>query len=147
MSFLITIIYKTTSLSFFVVFTYCINFSNCSWFILLFKTLDRSYTEVQYTSKCTLLCMLKYIKTTIMLPKCLNFFIQNSCFSVLLPSYHSWVARKWKNMWVDLPKITKRWQHSIQPKLDLSYNLYGCSTAVSASGKCEGNGALSCGVS
>lgn len=46
-----------------------------------------------------------------------------------------------------LPKITKRWQHSIQPKIDLSYNLYNYSTAGSTSRKCKRNRAVSCRVS
>lgn len=90
--------------------------------------------------------MLKYMKTTIMLPKCLNILIQNSCF-FYVTSYHSWVAGKWNNLWVYLPKITKRWQHSIQPKFGLSYNLYNYSTTGSTSRKCKWNRAVSCRVS
>lgn len=145
MSSLPTIIYKKHHFSFFVVLTSYTNCSNCSWFIVLLKTLNRSYAEIRYTSKCTLFSMLKYIKTTIMLAKCLNVSIQNSCFSVT--SYHSWVEGKWNNLQVYLPKITKRWQHSIQPKIDLSYNLYNYSTAVSTSRKCKWNRAISCRVS
>lgn len=145
MSLLPTIIYKKHHFSFFVVLTSYTNCSNCSWFIVLLKTLNTSYAEIRYTSRCTLFSMLKYIKPTIMLAKCLNVSIQNSCFSVT--SYHSWVEGKWNNLQVYLPKITKRWQHSIQPKIDLSYNLYNYSTAVSTSRKCKWNRAISCRVS
>lgn len=149
MSLLSTVIYKKQHFPFFVVFTSytnCSNCSNCSWFIILLKTVNRSNGEVQYTSKCTLFSMLKYIKTTIMLPKYLNVLIQNSCFSMLLHTVLEW-QEKWNNLWVYLPKITKRWQHSIQPKFDLTYNLYKYSTAGSTSRKCKWNRAVSCRVS